>query len=317
MLTTIITGVLLSQPAIAVTPAGAILGQEALSLAAAPSGTKFAAGMADKSIKIFDAKTRATTATLTGHNFPARAVAWSPKGDKLASGSENGELRIWNLKTGATIASVKGAHIRNVNAVWFNAQGTRLISTGDDDVTEVWDVAAFKKPLFRILGKGANIYGSRWDPSGQRIVAGSLANGVLIYNGVNGVPAKSLGGHPGVGANDVDLNTTGTRALSAGRDNAIGLWDLKKGQRISYLRGHEDWVTRVKFDPTGRYAASSSTDGTVRVWDVAGMKSVWRIDRMSPTGSPLAWVAGGNLLATIGDDNYIHIFTFARYKPAK
>ncbi len=317
MIATLILSAAIQAPqfSYAVTPAGAILGLEALALAAAPAGNQFAVALADNSVRILDAKTRLTIKTFQSHTFPPHAVAWSPKGDKIASGSENAEIRIWDVKTGTSV-SIKGAHIRNINALWFNSQGTRLISTSDDDTSRVWDTKTLK-PLMTIAGHGINIYGTRYDFSGKRIVAGTLGKGLILYNGITGIAAKALGGHPGQGADDVDVNPLGTRAATAGRDNTVGIWDLTKGQRLSYLRGHTDWVERVKFDPTGQFVASSSTDGTVKIWDTKALKSIWTVYKMSPTGSPLAWVNGGNFLTVVADDNYIRIFAFAKYKAGK
>ncbi|MEO7454318.1 MAG: hypothetical protein ABIV13_06105, partial [Fimbriimonadales bacterium] len=224
ILTTLIVTAAVGQANYGLVPAGAMLGQEAFAFAAAPgTSTLFAAAIADRTVKVIDAKTRAVKFTLSGHTFPCRAVAWSPKGDRIATGSENAEIRIWNAKTGALVSSRKGSHLRSVNALWFNSDGTRLVSTSDDDTSSVWNTASLAKPLATIAGKGANIYGTRY-AKGGRIVAGTLANGVVVYHASNYLPALTLGGHPGYGVNDVDVNEAGTRLLSAGRDGSLGLW---------------------------------------------------------------------------------------------
>lgn len=292
-------------------PAGSMIGVEAVALAAAPTGPLFAAGLPDNTVRIIDATTRATKMTLSGHNFPCRAIAWSPKGDRIATGSENAEIRIWNAKTGALISSTKGAHQRTINGLWFNSAGTRLISTGDDDASKVWNVSAMARPLATILGKGANIYGTKFADS-QRIIAGTLGNGVVVYSASSFQPAFTLGGHPGNGALDVDVNEAGTRAVSAGKDGMLGVWDMQKKTRISYLRGHTDWVTKVRFDPTGQFVLSSGTDGTVCVWDTKGLRRVARLEGMSYVGSPIAWVDGGKMAVACADDNFIRIYKFVK-----
>jgi WD40 repeat protein len=311
MLTSLLAAAILTQSVYLAKPAGAILGQEALCLAAAPTGSRFAAGMSDFSVKIFDAKTRKTLATFKGHTFPPRAVAWSPKGDKIATGSENAEIRIWDVKTGES-KSIKGAHLRSINAIFFNKKGNMVLTTSDDDTSKVWDLSSTKKPIAILYGKGANIYGTRWDAAGKRILASTLGDGLRIYSPATYQLAKGLGGHPGMGAMDVDSNPAATRAATAGRDGKVGIWDLVKGERISYLRGHTDWVMKVLFDPTGRFVASSSTDGTVRIWDSKALTCVATIVGQSYTGAPLAWVSGGAMLVTTGDDNFIRIFSFGK-----
>jgi WD40 repeat protein len=314
IVTTLFVTAAVGQFAYSLTPAGAMIGSEALSLAAAPTGTLFAAGLADRNVRIIDAKTRATKFTLTGHTFPCRAVAWSPKGDRIATGSENAEIRIWNAKTGVLLNSVKGAHIRSINALWFDPTGKKLISTSDDDTSKVWNLASMEKPLATIAGKGANIYGTRFAKTG-RIIAGTLANGAQVYSATTYLLAFPLGGHPGFGVNDVDANIAGTRMLSGGRDGLIGLWDMQKKTRISYMRAHGDWVSKVLFDPTGRFSLSSSTDGTIQVWDTKALKLVAKQDGMSYMGSPIAWLDNGNYVVACADDNFVRIYKFVKIKP--
>jgi WD40 repeat protein len=290
-------------------PLGGILGQEALSLAGSPSGTQFVAGLADSSVRVFDAKSRATVKVFTGHRAPVRAVAWSPKGTWVASGAENAEIRLWNLKTGASAKMVGAGHFRNVNALWFSPDGTRLVSTSDDDTSRVWDVSK-RKCIALIKGNALNIYGTRYDWTGKKLFASTLGKGLFSYSQF-GVSASNLGGHPGGGADDLDVSKTGLGA-TAGRDYAVGLWNLKAGKRLSYLRGHEDWVVRVLFNPSGNLLASSSSDGTVRIWDTKSMRQALSLQEMASFGSPLAWVDNGNYLVAVAADGFPRVYKVAK-----
>jgi WD40 repeat protein len=60
----------------------------------------------------------------------------------------------------------------------------------------------------------------------------------------------------------------GKRAISAGADHLLRLWDLQSGDQIRPLKGHTNWVTSVAVFADGRHAISGSADKTLRVWDL-------------------------------------------------
>jgi len=58
------------------------------------------------------------------------------------------------------------------------------------------------------------------------------------------------------------------------RDMSLWIWDREKRQRVSLLRGHRGMVIAAKVTSDGRYALSSSSDATIRIWDIRQKKAV-------------------------------------------
>ncbi|KAJ9618916.1 hypothetical protein H2203_008732 [Taxawa tesnikishii (nom. ined.)] len=50
---------------------------------------------------------------------------------------------------------------------------------------------------------------------------------------------------------------------------AIRLWNIAQAKPVSTFQGHSDFIVRLAFSPNGQLLASSSRDGTIRVWSTS------------------------------------------------
>src|SRR5688572_2516876 len=52
--------------------------------------------------------------------------------------------------------------------------------------------------------------------------------------------------------------------------------DVRTGERVALLSGHGAPVSALALTREGRLAATAGLDGTLRVWDVAAARELWR-----------------------------------------
>lgn len=68
----------------------------------------------------------------------------------------------------------------------------------------------------------------------------------------------------------IDVNQNLNHFVTAGADSSIRLWDFRNLRIISEIKAHRqklsDSVFDVKFDPSGRFVASSGADGVVKIF---------------------------------------------------
>ncbi len=80
----------------------------------------------------------------------------------------------------------------------------------------------------------------------------------------------------------------GTRLATAGRDGAVWLWDLTRGEAVARLPGHKSYIWSVAFSPDGTTLASGSGDTTVRLWDTVPLKTRYEARRKAAALRPQA-----------------------------
>jgi WD40 repeat protein len=61
----------------------------------------------------------------------------------------------------------------------------------------------------------------------------------------------------------------GYDAKTRTRWGELRLWDVAAGKEVTTLKEHQDGLVSLAFSPDGKSIASSSSDGQVRLWDVA------------------------------------------------
>ena len=75
---------------------------------------------------------------------------------------------------------------------------------------------------------------------------------------------------------------------TAGRDRAIWLWDLERGEVVARLPGHSSYIRSLAWSPDGTTLVSGSGDSTVRLWDTAPLRTRYQARREAQALQPEA-----------------------------
>ncbi|MEM1186522.1 MAG: protein kinase [Planctomycetota bacterium] len=137
------------------------------------------------------------------------------------------------------------------------------------------------------------------------LVASSNDQTARVWRTVTQTAGVVYKGHDGM-VLAVDVDPTGQYAASVGGMNReLHVWSTSTAKRLARGVGHSTWVTRVLFNSGGDLLATSSDDGTVRVWDAndAAQVSVVPVNEAGLFG--LAWHPNGEQLVAAGDDGVV------------
>lgn len=258
------------------------------SVAFNPDGKYLITTSYDGIVRVIKISDRDILRELTGHTGTVWSADFSPNGNLIASGGEDATIKLWDVHSGRLLRTFTG-HTRNVWAVKFSPDGATMASGSFDNTVKIWNVA--DGTLIRELrGHSEAVVALAFSPDGKILASTSDDTTIKLWNTVHWSLMKTFQVSRHVQA--VDFSSDGKRLITGGRDQAafgeflqnifgdsetrkgvsMWLWDVHNGKLLQTFSQHSNDVNDVSFSPNSMWIASGSSDRTVKLWRISGMK---------------------------------------------
>ncbi len=220
------------------------------------------------------------------------SCATSSDAEWIATASQNGVVAVWDMiQPDAPKLQVLGeGHDWQATTGQFFDRGERLLTSGGDNTTLVWDVNRGNE-LVRIGGWQNESAGSGW-----RGVANASHNGKWIATGADGAVLARLWnattgklifelatGNVNPNAGDETPEATAlafaaddSRLLVGDQMGGCSLFDSATGKLVRQFANHTGKINAARAVPNSSLIATASSDGSVKLWDVDSTNSVAR-----------------------------------------
>jgi WD40 repeat protein/serine/threonine protein kinase len=267
-------------------------------LAFGPDGTWLATGTnADNRLRLWDIVTGRVRQEISVSAGSFRSVTVSPDGSKVAATSwdqhsEKHYVGVYDIASGQCLHRSEGQCLAY-------SPDSRWLAVRAKDVKNIvlLDAQTYQRAA-EFRGHEELVVSATFSCDSRLLASCSVDRTVRIWRTDSpSLPPRGAAGDDVVSECQVLRGHTdevfaaafhpdGTRLATAGRDRAVRLWDLARGEMVARLPGHTSYVWSLAFSPDGMTLASGSGDFTVRLWDTQPLKTRYQARRQTDAERP-------------------------------
>ena len=229
-----------------------------------PDGKLVATGARDSKVRLWsssDGRQIACFALPAG--VKPSVLAFLPSDPPMLVCGGGDAAGLFEPETGKVIRLFRG-HTDDVKGLAVSADGTRLVTTGEDRTARIWDVASGRE-VVKLAGDGCRFGAAAFAPDGERVATAVDESAVVVWDAEEGTRVLELAENASIWS--IMFSGDGRRILT-GSCKVAKLWDAVSGRelRVFPRRG---WAV---FSPTEDRVVTAGWDGhggCVQVWDMS------------------------------------------------
>ncbi len=256
-------------------------------------------------VELLDAASRKSIREIKGLPGKVNAAHFSRDGSRVITASgvtgSSGVATVWDAASGKRLKEFGKGHGDVLFDAEFSPDETIVATAGYDRNVKLWKAGTGELLRSIDVHNGA-IFDLGFSPDGKILASASGDETIKLWRVSDGLRLDTLN-QPQGEQFFASFTPDGAHVLGAGADNRIRLWRLlsKNKPRINpvvHARfAHEGDIVKAAVSRDGRWLASASEDGTIKLWTLPDLTQRKLIGDQSDLVSGLAFAPDGSTLA--------------------
>lgn len=158
-------------------------------------------------------------------------------------------------------------------------------------------------------GMAGSVLGVAWTADDRHVLGCSADRGIRVFESATSREVHALTGHRDKVTHVACVGHDTSRAVSAGADRCLKVWDLGSGYCRQTFLCHSTCLG-VAADPSGQVVVSGHFDGALRMWDARSGKQERDLEAVHGAGVPVVAVGAAHVsaaVATAGRDGSVRV----------
>lgn len=219
----------------------------------------------DGKIVRWDISNPGSKSIVIDNNLLFRCAAVSDDGKWLAAGASS-EIYLFNLNNLSAPPEILEGHSGPVWSLAFAPNNQLLFSTGADKSIISWNLSTFDGEI--VVEHDLRILSICTRPTSSSYVVGATEGGKIILWSLSDGAPSTVYEQAGNAISTLTFNKNGRVIACGDRAGNVKIINPFSSNVIRTLKGHRSPIEDVDFSPNYKFIASSSRDGTIRLWNL-------------------------------------------------